>query len=105
MKKTFLSLFALVITAFALFSFYTNRQTSGIRGMVIPADGANWVWGISGTDTIKAATVRGSFVLPAKSGAWKVIIDANDPYKDAILERVEVKEGQVTDVGEIKLQQ
>lgn len=100
-----LSVLLIILGIFSLMSFYVLRQTSGIKGMVMPADGANWVWGISGTDTIKAATVRGSFVLPAKSGAWKVIIDANDPYIDAILERVEVKEGQITDVGEIKLQQ
>jgi hypothetical protein len=48
--------------------------------------------------------MNGVFSLAAKPGLYKVVIDAIEPYKDAILENIEVKEGQTVDVGEIVLQ-
>ena len=41
----------------------------------------------------------------AQSGTYKVIVEANAPYKNASKEGVEVKEGEATDLGEIKLEQ
>lgn len=105
MKKTFVTLIALSTAIVTLHAFKPAEQTTGIKGSIVPADGASMVWGINGADTIKAAPSNGSFALTAKAGTWKIIVDAKDPLKDAVMEKVEVKDGQITDVGEVKLAQ
>lgn len=105
MKKTFATFLAVCVAVISLHAFRA-AQTSGIKGLVRPADAviAN-VWAISGTDSVKVQPVKGEFALSVKAGTYKVIVDATDPYKDAILENVVVRDGQITDVGEIKLPQ
>ncbi len=105
MKKTFVTFIALSTAIVTLHAFKPAEQTTGVKGSIVPADGATMVWGINGTDTVRAAPANGSFALTAKAGTWKIIIDAKDPYKDATMEKVEVKEGQITDLGEVKLAQ
>jgi hypothetical protein len=105
MKKTFVTLIAVCATVISLHAFRSN-QTTGIKGSILPAEATvSYVWAINGTDSIKVQPVKGSFALAVKAGTYKVVIDATDPYKDAVIEKVEVKEGQVTDLGEIKLMQ
>ncbi|MBC7850821.1 MAG: carboxypeptidase regulatory-like domain-containing protein [Chitinophagaceae bacterium] len=105
MKKTFALFLAICVAVVTLHAFRTE-QASGIKGSIVPADATiSNVWAISGVDTVKVQPVKGSFALPVKPGIWRVIIDATEPFKDAILESVEVKDGQITDVGEIKLPQ
>ena len=103
MKKSMLTC-GIVAAAFAgLFAFTTMTQSS-ITGKVTPADGAETVWAISGTDSTKGVISSGAFTLEVKPGTYKLIVDAKDPYKDVTLENLEVKQGQPIDVGEIVLQ-
>ena len=103
MKKTGLTLCATILAVVALHSF--NYQKAGsIVGSIVPADGALMVWAIQNTDTVKASPANGTFSLSAKSGTWKVIIDAKDPYQDVMMENVQVTDGKETSLGEIKLQ-
>ncbi|MDX2045161.1 MAG: carboxypeptidase-like regulatory domain-containing protein [Chitinophagaceae bacterium] len=95
---------AIVATA-AIFSF-TNIQTGSIRGTVLPADGGVKAWAISATDTLKAEIKEGAFeIVNAKPGAYRLVIEAKPPYKNAARENIVVADGQPTDAGEIKLQQ
>ena len=105
MKKARLTLTALSIVAAGLFAF--NVSTNGsVKATVSPADAAVRAWAISGTDTLKADIGNGAFeITDAKPGTYKVIVEANAPYKNASKEGVEVKEGEATDLGEIKLEQ
>ena len=106
MKKTGLTLCAIILAVVALHSFnYNSKKAGSISGSIVPADGALYVWAIQATDTVRAVPANGSFSLSAKPGAWKVIIDAKDPYKDVMLENVMVNDGKETSVGEIRLQQ
>lgn len=103
MKKTGLTLIAIILGVVALHSF--NSQKAGtISGSVVPADGAIMVWAVQNTDTAKAAPANGFFSLTAKSGTWKVVIDAKEPYQDVMMENVQVSDGKETSLGEIKLQ-
>jgi hypothetical protein len=104
MKKTFVTLFATVATVVTLHSFRTIEDSS-ITGKVNPADGVEYVYAISGTDSLKTTATDGAFSITAKAGIYKVVVDAKDPYKDATYDNVEVKDGQNTDLGEINLQQ
>lgn len=103
MKKTGLTLVATIITVVALHSF-DYQKAGSITGSIVPADGAFTVWAMQSTDTIKAIPSNGIFNLTARSGTWKVIIDAKDPYQDVMLENVQVSDGKETSLGEIKLQ-
>ncbi len=44
-------------------------------------------------------------MLEAKPGIYKVIVDAKQPFKDVLIESVEVTSGKTTDLGEIKVSQ
>jgi len=105
MKKTRIALTTLAIVAAGLFSFNVMLNGS-VKGTVTPADAAVRAWAISGADTLKADIANGAFeITNAKPGVYKIIIEANAPYKNSAKENVEVKDGEPTDVGEIKLEQ
>ncbi len=104
MKKRMLSFGIIAASAAGLFAFTAVTQSS-ITGKVTPAEGAETVWAISGTDSTKAAVSAGAFAIQVKPGSYKVLVDAKAPYKDVTVENLEVKEGQPLDVGEIVLQQ
>ena len=78
---------------------------SSITGRVSPAEGAESIWAISSTDSIKVGIASGNFSAQVKPGTFKILVDAKAPYKDVLLDNLEVKENQVFDVGEIILQQ
>ena len=102
MKKTLATFIAVVLTVVGLHAFRAMQQ-SGIKGTITPPDGTELVIAVSGTDSVKAKPVNGSFTLAVKPGSWKVLIDAREPLKDVVLDAA-VKEGEVADLGEIKLQ-
>ena len=96
-----------VITLFsAILAFYSfhNRYQTSIIGRINPVGGANMVYAINGRDSSSSTIVNGAFNLMAKQGVYKVVIDAVEPYKDAVLENIDVKDGQTVDVGEVVLQ-
>lgn len=104
MKKTLFTLFTTILMVIILHAFKI-MQSSSISGKIIPPEGSELVWAINGRDSLKTTVVNGAFVFTAKPGTWKVMVTGKVPFKNAVLERVEVKEGQNTDLGEIRLQQ
>ncbi|MGM9476350.1 carboxypeptidase regulatory-like domain-containing protein [Pedobacter sp. GSP4] len=105
MKKLCVVLSLLIV--FALGSIaYTNIRLGGIIGKISPLDAASSVSLVAGTDTLKAQINQGTFTFSnLKEGVYTVWIKANAPYKDAVIEKVAVKDSATTDLGEIKLQQ
>ena len=104
MKKTFVTLIGIIACVVCLHAFRII-QGSTITGRVNPPGEVDNIWAFSNTDTIRGTLAQGAFALTAKPGLWKVVIDAKPPFRDAIIENVEVKNNQTTDVGEIRLQQ
>lgn len=106
MKNTFFKIIAMVVIvalAVTLFAFKQFAPAS-ITGRVTPAEAIKDVWAVSLTDTARGSITQGSFIINnVKPGTYKVIIDANAPYKDVVKEGVSVTEGQPVDLGEIKL--
>jgi hypothetical protein len=88
-----------------LFAF--NVLTAGtIKGTVVPADGASRAWAISPTDTLRASITNGAYeIKDAKPGAYRIIIEAKPPFKNAAKDSVTVMDGQAAEVGEIRLEQ
>jgi hypothetical protein len=104
MKKTIATLIGLITSVICLHAFRII-QGSTITGRVNPPGEIEAIWAFNNVDTIKSIPSQGAFALTAKPGIWKVVIDAKPPFKDAIIENVEVKANQTTDLGEIRLQQ
>jgi hypothetical protein len=100
--KTSWILVALIIIVSVLHA-YKAALISGISGRVSPTDAVEYVWAIQGKDSLKLAPANGVFMLEAKPGLYRVIVDAKQPYKDVMLESVEVTDGKTTDLGEIKI--
>lgn len=92
-----------LIAIVSLLHAYKAALVSGISGRVSPTDAVEFVWAIQGKDSLKSVPANGVFMLEAKPGLYKVIIDAKQPYKDVLLESVEVTDGKTTDLGEIKV--
>ena len=104
MKKTLFTLFATILTVAMLHAFRL-MQSSSISGKVIPPEGSEMVLAVSGRDSLRTTVINGAFVFTAKPGTWRITVSGKAPFKNAILEKVDVKEGQNTDLGEIRLQQ
>ncbi|WP_231427806.1 carboxypeptidase-like regulatory domain-containing protein [Pedobacter sp. Leaf250] len=105
MKKLGVFLTALMLSTifFLAFSFI---KVGGIVGRVSPADAVADVSLVAGTDTLKAQISQGAFTFTnLKEGVYTILIRANAPYKDTLIEKVAVKDSATTDLGEIKLQQ
>ena len=103
MKKTKTIGGIALIAIAGLFAFTTTQ--SSITGKVSPANAAEAVWAIGGTDSVKTTVTSGVFTLSVKAGTYKVLIDARDPYNDVLLDNIVVKDDAPADVGEIVLQQ
>jgi len=102
--KRFLMVFIVIFSAILILNSFRSKYQTSIVGRVNPVGGANVAWAVSGRDSTTSNVVNGAFSLEAKQGIYKVVIDAVEPYKDAILENVSVKDGQTVDVGQIMLQ-
>lgn len=102
--KRFIFISLIILTGILAMYAFSYKSTTAITGRINPVSGANTARAISGQDSSSSTIVNGVFSLAAKPGLYKVVIDAIEPYKDAILENIEVKEGQTVDVGEIVLQ-
>ena len=103
MKNTRLALLAIGLSTATLFAF-TALQENTIKGTVSTADKATKAWAISTADTATAEVKDGAFELKVdKAGTYNIIIEAQEPFSNTRKSNVEVKDGQVTEVGEIKL--
>ena len=105
MKKIKVTVIALAAIAIGAMAF-RNTEGGSITGKVRPMDGATEAWAIQGSDTLKTPVFDGAFTFKeARAGAYTVIIDAKEPFKDATVNDVKVEDGKATDLGEINLQQ
>lgn len=103
MKRFILTCSIVISGILGIYAVQNKNQTS-IIGRINPIGGANVAWAVSGRDSATSNIVNGAFSFAARPGIYKVVIDAVEPYKDAVLENISVKEGQTVDVGEIVLQ-
>ncbi len=102
MKKNLLSLGIILVAMTGFLSFGFSK--TAISGKITPGDGAAVIWTASGNDTIRTAITSGAFSIDVRPGIYKLLVDAKEPYKDVLLENLEVKSDQTLDVGEIILQ-
>ncbi len=106
MKKVKLILCTLFISMIALTAFVPKLiPTGSIKGTVIPADGALNAYAIMGTDTAAVNVISGSFELKnLRPGTYVVLIKTTAPFKPVVKPNIVVRDGEINDLGEIKLQ-
>lgn len=105
MKSFKTGIVALSIATAGLFAF-KSIDTGSIKGTITPSDGATKAWALSSTDTLSAPIQGGTFeITNAKAGTYRLIIEAKPPYRNTAKDNISVKDGQPTNVGEIKLNQ
>lgn len=105
MEKTVTAL-GITIVAVATLHAFRSMQPSGISGNVDHPDKVAGIYAVNSKDSIRIRPdKRGTFVINSDSGSWKIIVRAKYPYKDVIVDKIEVKNGQITQLGEITLHQ
>ncbi|MCX2431845.1 MULTISPECIES: carboxypeptidase-like regulatory domain-containing protein [unclassified Pedobacter] len=105
MKKLSVFCVALILSSI-LFVAFTFVKLGGIVGRVSHADAVSGISLIAGQDTMTVTVNQGSFSFTnLKEGVYTLVIKANAPYKDAIIENVAVKDSATTDLGEVVLKQ
>ena len=101
MKRLIILFAAVMLTVTIFYSFKKPQGT--VTGKVTPADAVVSVWAVGDTDSTHVDYSNGNFTISAVPGTYKIFVDAKEPYKDATMDNVQIKEGASTDVGEIKL--
>jgi hypothetical protein len=103
MKKNIL--YSVIVAISVAGALSLRAPQSAITGSVLPANGADSVWAVSEKDSARGVIINtGNFSLSVKPGVYKLIVDAKSPYKDVLLENLDVKDEQPLDVGQIVLQ-
>ena len=93
-----------VIMSVVIISAFVGKDRSGIQGTIDPPEGARRIWAVSGKDTVAMIPSPGSFLMDVKPGTWKLVVEAVLPYKNAERGSILVVDGQMTDIGLIKLE-
>jgi hypothetical protein len=97
------AIFATLATGLFAFEILVGGS---VKGSITPITGGIKCWAISQTDTLQTNILNGAFEMNnMKPGTYRIAIEAIPPYKNAVREGIEVRNGEVTDIGEIKLQQ
>ncbi|RYY12216.1 MAG: carboxypeptidase regulatory-like domain-containing protein, partial [Chitinophagaceae bacterium] len=80
------SIAALVVSGLFAFEILT---TGTIKGTVMPIDAGSRAWALSPTDTLRATITQGAYeIRDAKPGAYRIIIEAKPPFKNAAKDSV-----------------
>ncbi len=101
MKKTVATLIAVICAVVGLHAF-RYYQDSQIVGSIQPHEKATQVWAVQGIDSLKLKLTDGTFAVTVNPGDWKLIINADAPYSDKIIDTV-VRLGQITQLGVVEL--
>lgn len=94
-----------LVLVFVIFLHTLRITKSGyINGKVFPANSAQSVMAVNGTDSVKTISENGSFAMMVNPGTWKVVVVAmNEQTRNVIRENVEVTGGKEINLGEIRL--
>lgn len=97
--------FAGLLIAVLILSAFVFLEGGYIKGKVVPAENAARAFAISGTDTIRTSISNGSIqISKLKAGVYQLWIEATAPYQHKLIPDVNVKDNEITDVGEIQLE-
>jgi hypothetical protein len=106
MKNYKLVFWTLALLALALLVFARNIPAGSVTGSVTPRGSASQVWLYAGSDTFRAGVQNDAFeIANAKSGSYTLVVEPMPMYKQNIKAPVLVRDGEITNVGEIIMEQ
>jgi hypothetical protein len=80
-------------------------QTASLHVRISPGYGADKVWAIHGTDTIRMlGNDEEFFVNNLNPGNWRIWIETKKPYSDAGMDAMNLRPGMNKDLGQIRLE-
>ena len=98
------AIFAILVATVLL--AFTLLPGGSVKGAINPINGGIKCWAISQTDTFQTNIINGAFEINnMKPGNYRIAIEAIPPYKNTVREGIDIRSGEVTDIGEIRLQQ
>ena len=97
--------FVLLLAAVFVLTAFTFQIGGAIEGRVVPSEKALKAFAISGKDTSICNVIAGTFQLAQlKPGTYQLVIEAIEPYTHKFMKDIQVRNGEITNVGEIQLQ-
>jgi hypothetical protein len=106
MKNYKLIFWAVALLALALLVFARTIPAGSVTGTITPRGSATQVWLFSGSDTIRAGVQNDIFdIANAKAGSYTLVVDPSPTYKPNSKTGVVVRDGEITNVGEIIMEQ
>jgi hypothetical protein len=104
MKNTLVQL-GLVLLGVSSVHAVKLLQTSSIHARISPGYGAEKVWAIQGSDTVRMlGTDDQYYITTLHPGNWRIWIEAKRPYTDARIDVMNIRPGMNKDLGEIQLE-
>ena len=93
----------LLIASICLLHAFKSFKSPGIKGKVTPHDAVSVILATNEKDSIKVIPSNGVFRIKSKPGVYKIFMATREPYKDILLESVQVSDFNTTDLGEINI--
>jgi len=94
----------ILFSTFAVSSAFVPVGTGIIKGSIVIPCCAQRVFAVSGKDTVETDVKLGKFELNnLKIGNYTIIIAAQSPYKNYVVNNVPVSDDSFTDLGKIAL--
>lgn len=80
-------------------------QNSSVHAVVFPAENVREVWAIHGKDSLKMTrNDDGEYYYPSVNpGYWQISVQARKPYRDTLIQAVNISPGTNKDLGDIHL--
>jgi hypothetical protein len=106
MKNYKVIFWVVALLALTLLVFARNIPAGSVTGSVTPRGSAVQVWLFSGSDTLRNAVQNDIFeIANAKAGNYTLVVDPSPTYKPTVKTGVVVRDGEITNVGEIIMEQ
>jgi hypothetical protein len=102
MRRAHLELLLIVMAVLGL-HLMRNTQTGFINGKLYPLNPGELVLAINGKDSVRSVSRNGYFAMKVRPGTWKLVISGKEQVRNVVREHLLVNEGQMVNLGEIRL--
>ncbi|NCI50285.1 carboxypeptidase regulatory-like domain-containing protein [Sediminibacterium roseum] len=105
MQKNKMILWAVALLALVFLIFARPIRTGSVIGTIKPHNSATQAWIYSATDTLRSNIQEDVFqIAGAKAGIYTLVIEPSGNYKTLTRTGVKVADGEITNLGEITME-
>jgi hypothetical protein len=102
MRKALTEL-GLIVAGIVIFHTVRTMRSGSINGKVYPANEAESVVAVNGSDSVRTMSKNGYFGMKVRPGVWKVIVAVKKQPGNVVMENLQVNQGENINLGEIRL--